>query len=102
MPKKPNLQGERLTNMHLVGDKIRLCRLQRRLSQTEFASMVGVTSPAIISHWETGANLPSIKNLAKISEAMDIPITDLLGEELKSKNRVSSGSKNSEAVPAYR
>ena len=56
---------------------IKLGRITKELSQTEFAKMVGVT-PGAVSQWEQGRTFPNPCRLKKISEILEISLDDLL------------------------
>ena len=52
-------------------------RQDNKLSQEQFAEMVGVTRQAV-SRWETGVSVPNINTLILISEKFDIPVDEML------------------------
>lgn len=56
-----------------VGDKLRLMRTLRGLSQTELAGKVGLTFQQV-QKYESGANRISASRLWEIAEALDTPI----------------------------
>ena len=49
----------------------------RKLSQKEYAKMVG-TSEAAVSHWVGGGHNFTLSTLAKISAALDAPIISIM------------------------
>ena len=55
--------------MH-IADKIRIFRAQNKLTQRDFAKMVGV-SDASISQWENKKNRPTKKSRKRIEETLD-------------------------------
>lgn len=59
----------------LLGERIREFRKAKGLTQEQLAERVGV-EPRHISRIEGGYNSPSIERLAKISEALNVPIKD--------------------------
>ena len=59
----------------LLGERIREFRKEKGFTQEQLAELVGV-EPRHISRIEGGYNSPSIERLAKISEALDVPIKD--------------------------
>ena len=65
-------------SVDINGDKIRLVREERGLTQLYLATVVGVTTDTI-SRWEN-RRYPSIKveNAKKLAEALEIPLEDLL------------------------
>lgn len=52
-------------------------RQDNKLSQEQFAEMVGVTRQAV-SRWEMGVSVPNINTLILISEKFDIPVNEML------------------------
>ena len=52
-------------------------RQDNKLSQEQFAEMVGVTKQAV-SRWEMGVSVPNINTLILISEKFDIPVDEML------------------------
>lgn len=63
------------------GDVIKKRRLEKGISQKELAERLGL-SPQNIAQWETGKRNPKIQTLEKIAAALEIPITDLLPEQM--------------------
>lgn len=59
----------------LLGERIREFRKNKGFTQEQLAEMIGV-EPRHISRIEGGYNSPSIERLAKISDALDIPIKE--------------------------
>jgi transcriptional regulator with XRE-family HTH domain len=60
----------------LVGRNIRICRLQRGLTQTTLGHHLGVTFQQI-QKYENGANRVGASRLSQISGALDVPLTTL-------------------------
>jgi len=60
----------------LVGRNIRICRLQRGLTQTELGNHLGVTFQQI-QKYENGANRVGASRLNQISAALSVPLTTL-------------------------
>ena len=56
---------------------IRKYRIQKGLSQNEFALRLGI-SPQSVSKWECGLSCPNIENLCLIAELLDISIDGLI------------------------
>jgi len=82
IPLSLRLPGTRTMNnsgsVDINGEKIRLVREERGLTQLYLATVVGVTTDTI-SRWEN-RRYPSIKveNAKKLAEALEIPLEDLL------------------------
>ena len=64
----------------MLGEKIKLYRENKKMTQMEIAEYLGV-KPATISKYETGTLEPNIESLKKISELFGISIDDLLKDE---------------------
>lgn len=55
------------------GDKIKKMRLEKGITQKDFASLVGISN-SYLSDIEIGRTSPSLKTLLKIAEALDVEI----------------------------
>ena len=64
----------------MLGDKIKLYRENKRMTQNEVASILNV-SPATISKYESGALEPNIESLKRLAELFEISIDELLSDE---------------------
>ena len=64
----------------MLGEKIKLYRENKKMTQLEIAEYLGV-KPATISKYESGTLEPNIESLKKISELFGISIDDLLKDE---------------------
>lgn len=62
-------------------------RKLKKLTQEQFAEMLGVSSKSV-SRWENGVNMPDISLLPKISEILEVSLFELLGgsNEVKKEN----------------
>ena len=58
---------------------MKLERIRKNMSQQELADAIGVKSH-VVSRWETGVNYPSIENLLKVSEVLNVSVDYLLGK----------------------
>jgi transcriptional regulator with XRE-family HTH domain len=67
-------------HMTAFGERIRLERVQRRLSLDQVAERAGV-SRSMLSAVERGAKVPTVLVLDRIATALDTSIARLLGEE---------------------
>ena len=63
-----------------LGEKIKIQRNKRNLSQRSLAKMVRISQQQI-GQYEKGNRKPKIETLAKISKALDCPIYDLIESE---------------------
>lgn len=63
--------------MKYLGAKIEAARKRMGLSQTELAQRVGVGQTAVC-RWESGKSQPSLANLLRLSNILDISMSTLL------------------------
>lgn len=59
---------------------IRDLRIRCGLSQTQLASLMGVTQGAV-NQWESGATHPKIMLLPKLASALGVTVDELIGKE---------------------
>lgn len=62
----------------LLGENIKRMRLERRLTQEEVASQIGVSSQSV-SKWERGDGYPDIEMLPSLANYFGVGIDELLG-----------------------
>lgn len=62
-----------------IGSNLSKARKLRGLSQEEVANTLGV-SRQCISLWETDQTVPTLDNLTALSEALNVPISVLMGQ----------------------
>ena len=60
------------------GDRLRKLRKERKLTQKELASLIGVKN-SVISFYEVGDRTPSLEVLVKLSKALHVSTDVLLG-----------------------
>lgn len=65
-------------NYKLMGAKIRRIRRGMRLTQEEFAEMIGV-STSFLGHIERGTRIPSVETIYRICKATGASADCLLG-----------------------
>ncbi|MGI6696655.1 MAG: helix-turn-helix domain-containing protein [Christensenellales bacterium] len=63
-----------------LGSNIKTIRKARKMSLKDLSSKVGV-SISFLSQIENGKNIPSLTTLKKISDALDVTLSRLLGED---------------------
>lgn len=63
---------------HQIGNVISQCRQNRKMTQEDFASRLGVT-PQAVSKWERGTGLPDVALLGDICQLLGISADTLLG-----------------------
>lgn len=64
----------------LFCERLKLLRIDKKLSQPVLANLVGV-SKGMISFWENGINEPTITNLIKLTKIFGVSADYLLGLE---------------------
>lgn len=69
----PQTQTERtkMRNRAECGDRIRVYRKARELSQPQLAAMLGITKNSI-TNWETGVSRPELSMIPKLCQALGI------------------------------
>lgn len=63
-----------------IGEKIRVLRENKGLSQQELAARLFVTRAAV-PKWERGKGLPAVDSLRLLSRELDISLDDLLSDQ---------------------
>lgn len=63
----------------MLCDNIKLYRKAKGLSQEELAVKLNVVRQTV-SKWEKGLSVPDADLLIRLAEALDVPVSDLLGE----------------------
>lgn len=58
-------------------DKLKSVRIEKGLTQQQLADLIGVKRQNV-GRWETGEFEPSLKNLKRIAEALEIDIKELI------------------------
>ena len=66
----------------MLKENIKILRKQKGLSQDELSIKLNVARQTI-SKWEQGLSVPDAEMLVSISEVFDIPVSVLLGENIK-------------------
>lgn len=66
--------------VHGLGERLRLMRLEKRMSQKEVATVLGV-SAAVISNYESSGRTPSVENLLALARLYQCSTDYLLGFE---------------------
>ncbi len=71
---------------YITGTTIKTLREKKRLTQSELADILGVSSKAV-SKWETGKGLPDITLIEPISKALGVSVMELMsGDTVTNKN----------------
>jgi len=64
-----------------LSDKLIRLRNATRLSQSQIAHLVGVNATTY-GDWESGHTKPKLDQYLKLAQALNVPVSDLLPEEL--------------------
>ncbi|MBZ5961764.1 helix-turn-helix domain-containing protein [Leuconostoc gasicomitatum] len=64
----------------LIGEKIKIIREDRKISQEQMARSLNVSGQAV-SNWERGKGYPDISNIIRLSEIYDISLDELIRED---------------------
>ena len=71
-------------NDYTFGEHIYELRKERGLTQSDIAIYLGISDKAI-SKWENGTAKPTIANLTKLAELMDVPLEKIVNYNKKDK-----------------
>ena len=69
-----------MSNLIGLGDRIRILRKEKRLTQKQLAKMLGVQN-SIISFYEVGDRMPSPEILVKLAAVLHVSTDYLMGVE---------------------
>lgn len=64
-----------------LGEKLRMLRTQRRLSQTRLGQALGYADGSYISDVEVGKTKPTAEFVFKVAQFFDVSADDLLNDE---------------------
>lgn len=73
----------------MLNENIKAIRKSKGLSQQELAVKVNVVRQTV-SKWEQGLSVPDSDLLIALSEALETPVSTLLGETVRSRRRTRS------------
>ena len=76
-------------NTYITGTTIRSLREGKKLTQSQLASLIGVSSKTV-SKWETAKGYPDISLLEPIAKVFDISVTELISGNTVSNVNVSA------------
>lgn len=63
------------------GEKLRLLREAKGITQKELGILVGYKSANLVCYWETNQREPNIAAIRKIAKALDTTVSELFDEE---------------------
>ncbi len=73
----------------MLADNIRSFRKQQRMTQEQFAEVLGVTTGAVYK-WESGLSVPELNLIIEMADFFDISVDALLGYKMKDNSFDSS------------
>ncbi len=76
-----------MTIKNQIGKSIQLWRKQRKMTQEDFADLVGISVHGI-SSIERGVNSPALKTIEKISKVLNVPISEFYRSDIDKKDNV--------------
>lgn len=80
--------------------RLRMYRRQRGFSQAEVATVLQLKSPAIVSRWERGEQVPSPRRLLELSALYQRLVNDLLRPDyLAARTRVFKIGRSKHLLP---
>lgn len=85
----------------VFGRRVAEFRKRKGLTQAELAAILDVTAPMIVYCERRAAN-PSLELLLKLSKALDVTVSELVGEEPASKRKPGPPSELDERVERVR
>ena len=76
-------------NTYVTGAVIKRLRESKKLTQTQLAEKIGVSSKAV-SKWETGKGLPDISLIEPLSAALGVSVMELMSGDTVINKNISS------------
>lgn len=61
-----------------IGERIKVCRKERNLTQGQLAELIGVSTQAV-SKWETDTGMPDISQIIPLAKVLEVSTDKLLG-----------------------
>ena len=72
---------------------LKYLREKKNLSQNKFAEIIGVNQTTI-ARWEDDNRTPNLDNAIDVSKALNIPLPDLVGRDLKMDDALPKNDKD--------
>ena len=69
-----------MKNTNIFPQRLKELRLKKGLTQTELGKKIGIKQNSY-SDWESGKNEPSLENLIKLADLLEVSVDLLLGRE---------------------
>lgn len=64
----------------IFSERLKTLRKEKKLTQKELAEQIGISQKSY-SHWESGKNEPSLENLIKLADLLEVSLDWLFGRE---------------------
>lgn len=64
----------------IFSERLKTLRKEKKLTQKELAEQIGISQKSY-SHWESGKNEPSLENLIKLADLLEVSLDRLFGRE---------------------
>ncbi|MFR4440229.1 MAG: helix-turn-helix domain-containing protein [Hungatella sp.] len=80
-----------------ISESLRKIRQEKNISQAELAKKAGL-SEISIRKYESGERIPKFENILRISEALDIPVLDIVDWSIYGDKYVSESFRNAKAM----
>lgn len=71
-----------------VGDRLRQARKDNKMTLAQLGKLVGVTGGAVTA-WESGRNIPDAVMLAKLAQALNVPLNMLADAPAQDEYKIS-------------
>jgi transcriptional regulator with XRE-family HTH domain len=71
--------------MSKMPQRIAALRLEKRMSQAELGSVMGVTRSSV-QQWEAGKTVPQLHHLAKMADFFGVSVAVILGDDTTDKS----------------
>jgi transcriptional regulator, cro/CI family len=73
-------ESDLMKNTNIFPQRLKELRLKKGLTQTELGKKIGIKQNSY-SDWESGKNEPSLENLIKLADLLEVSVDLLLGRE---------------------
>ncbi len=69
---------DKMQQMNGIGERLSVCRQNRKMTQEELANRLGIT-PQALSKWERGISFPDVLMLADLAKVLEVSTDYILG-----------------------
>ncbi len=78
-------------DMKATGEKIKMLRKEHNLTVEAISEYMGFESPQAVYKWQSGKSFPTVDNLFALSRLFDVPIEDILVENVNKEELEKAG-----------